>query len=260
MTSNSLRGKAALVTGAGGQGIGRSTAMTLAREGAKVALNYGTYRKGASVAKQTARAIENEFGGEALLLPADTTKASECKSLVAKTVKAFRSIDILVNNAGSPWEFTPIESLKDDEWEKSMAAEINNAWYLTKYAIPHMDKRDYGRVFLLGMYRAQAWRGPPFDGTFGKAARAILTEKLALALNARGITVNNLAPGYIDWVTYKEALAMAKNGPPPPKKEIRPTPQHAAEAIVWLCREEARWISGAEIPVWGAPPPKGRPL
>jgi NAD(P)-dependent dehydrogenase (short-subunit alcohol dehydrogenase family) len=240
--------------------MGRQAALTLAREGANVALNYGTYRKTRQVAEQTARAIRKEFDAKAVLLPGDTTKAQVCKQLVARTVKAFGSIDILVVNTGSPWEFTALEKVKDSEWSKSMAAEINNAWFLTKYAVQHMEKRSYGRVFLLGMYRAQAWRGPPFDGTFGKAARALLTEKLALSLNERGITVNTIAPGYIEGLTYREAVATAKGGPPPPHGQERPTPQHAAEAIVWLCREEARWVSGAEVPVWGRGPPQGKTL
>jgi len=240
--------------------MGRQAALTLAREGADVALNYGTYRKSRKLVEQTARAVRGEFGARAVLLPGDTTKAHVCKRLVERTVRALGSIDILVVNTGSPWEFAPLQKLKDDEWSKSMAAEINNAWYLTKYAVRHMEKRGYGRVFLLGMYRAQAWRGPPFDGTFGKAARALLTEKLALALNERGITVNNIAPGYIDWLTFREAVAMAKRGPPPPHGQERPTPQHAAEAIAWLCREEARWVSGAQVPVWGRGPPKGKRL
>jgi NAD(P)-dependent dehydrogenase (short-subunit alcohol dehydrogenase family) len=238
--------------------MGRSTALTLAREGADVALNFGTYRKSAAAAKQTARAIEKEFDRKAILLPADTTKAAACKKLVDDTVRSFGSIDIVVNNAGSPWEFLPIEKVKDDAWARSMAAEIHNAWYLTKYAIPRMRRRRYGRIFLLGMFRAQAWRGPPFDGTFGKAARGLLTEKLALALQPDGITVNDIAPGYIEWVPWKDAIAHAKGGPPAAKGMDRPVPQHAAEAIAWLCREEARWISGAQVPVWGAPPPKGR--
>ncbi len=257
MTKRPLEGKAALVTGAGGRGIGRQTALTLAREGAAVGLNFGTYRPSRKLAEQTARAIRKEFGSKAVLLPGDTTKADVCKKLVARTIKSLGSIDVLVVNTGSPWEFTPLTRVKDSEWEKSMAAELNNAWYLTKYSVKHMEKRGYGRIFLLGMYRAKAWRGPPFDGTFGKAARGLLTEKLALSLNERGITVNNIAPGYIDWLTYREAVAMAKAGPPPPHGQERPTPAHAAEAIAWLCREEARWVSGGEIPVWGRGPPKG---
>jgi hypothetical protein len=238
--------------------MGRSTALTLARDGANVALNFGTYRRSAAGARQTARAIEREFGREAVLLPADTAKSASCKQLVARTARAFGSIDIVVNNAGSPWEFLPIEKVKDREWERSMAAEIHNVWYLTKYALPHMRSRRFGRIILLGMFRAQAWRGPPFDGTFGKAARGLLTEKLALALQDDGITVNNIAPGFVDWVPFKTALRHAKLGPPSPSGEQRPAPQHAAEAVAWLCRKEQRWISGAELPVWGAPPPKGR--
>jgi 3-oxoacyl-[acyl-carrier protein] reductase len=240
--------------------MGRSTALTLARDGAKVALNYGTYRKGAAGARRTAKAIEDVFGGEALLLPGDTTRATVCKGLIAKTARAFGSVDIVVNNAGSPWEFKPIEKVKDADWAKSMAAEINNAWYLTKYALPRMRQRKFGRIILLGMFRAQAWRGPPFDGTFGKAARGLLTEKLALALQDEGITVNDIAPGYIPWVSFAEAVRHAKRGPPSGPPVIRPLPQHAAEAIAWLCRKEQRWISGAQVPVWGAPPPKGRRL
>lgn len=258
MDDRPLEGRVALVTGAGGAGIGRSTALTLARDGAKVALNFGTYRKSAASAKQTARAIHAHFGSEAILVPADTTDAAACKRLVGRTVRAFGSLDILVNNAGSPWEFLEIEKVKDAEWQKSMAAEINSVWHLTKYALPHMRKRAFGRIFLLGMFRAQAWRGPPFDGTFGKAARGLLTEKLALALQEEGITVNNIAPGYIEWVSFKAAVEHAKHGAPSPKREQRPVPQHAAEAIAWMCRAQQRWISGAEIPVWGAPPPKGR--
>lgn len=258
MAARPLRGRAALVTGAGGSGMGRSTALTLARDGAKVALNFGTYRKGAAGAKRTARAIEDVFGSETILLPADTARAAACRKLVADTVQAFGSIDIVVNNAGSPWEFLPIEKVLDQEWRKSMEAEINGVWYLTKYALPRMRRRHFGRIFLLGMFRAQAWCGPPFDGTFGKAARGLLTEKLALALLEDGVTVNNIAPGYIEWVPFKTALEHAKHGPPAPESEVRPVPQHAAEAIAWLCRDDARWYSGAEIPVWGAPPPKGR--
>src|SRR6266571_5647650 len=96
MADRPLKGRAALVTGAGGSGIGRSTALTLARDGAKVALNFGTYRKSAAGAKRTARAIEREFGSEAILLPGDTTKAAACRKLVADTARAFGSLDILV--------------------------------------------------------------------------------------------------------------------------------------------------------------------
>jgi NAD(P)-dependent dehydrogenase (short-subunit alcohol dehydrogenase family) len=215
-----LEGRIALVTGSGGDGMGRSIALTLARDGADVMLNYRTSEQRA---RETAAAID-----------------------------AFGRLDIVVASAGAPWKPQDVTEIAADHLRRVLAAEVEGVYSLLRAALPGMRQRGWGRIVLIGGHLADAWRfGPPdapLDYPLGKAARHWLARTLGPRELAHRVTVNAVAPGPTARFTHEQALAALRMLPPGDGN----TPQHIAEAVAFLCSDAASRISGAVIPVPGA--------
>ncbi len=245
-----LAGRVALVTGAGGQGMGRSIALTLARDGADIALNY--HRRGEHVAA-TAAAIE-AMGRRALPLQGDASDAASVEAMVRETAAAFGSVDIVVANAGAPWKPRDVTEIDAAHLRRVVAAEIEGVYHLLRAALPGMRARGWGRIVLIGGHMADAWTfGPPdapLDYPLGKAARHWIARTIGPREAAHGITVNAVAPGPTRRFTREEALAALERAP----EAAANTPQHIAEAVAWLCSERAARVNGAVIPVPGDKP------
>lgn len=244
-----LDGRTAIVTGSTGEGMGRQIAWTLAREGCNVVLNYGTYRTSAAAAKRAVADCE-ELGGRAIAVRADTRKEADLRRLVRRAESAFGAVDIAVANAGGDLLDRPLEKLTQAEWRKVVDAEVDGLLFLAKEVLPGMRKRQWGRIVGIGWDRAPAPASLPYDYAVGKAAREVVAQKLARAERDHGVTVNMVSPGYIPYPTTAQSRQLVRHGKAWTGR-ARSTNQDVAEAVLWLCREEARFVTGSRIEVHG---------
>jgi len=251
--SGSMKGRVALVTGSTGQGMGRSIALTLGREGADVVLNHGTNRRTSDANnRRLVKAIEG-LGARAIVVRADTAKGDEVQKMFARAERELGSVDIVVNNAGGGWDpRQDLAKVDDRAWQGVLRAEIDGMFHTIRRALPGMRRRRWGRVVNIGMERSEEFTEPPFDYTVGKIARHGLTRILSEVEIGRGITINAVAPGYIPYFTFRQALeAVDHRGLWVSRGHG--TPQDVAEVVAFLCTDEARNVTGAVIPVHGAP-------
>lgn len=243
-----LTGRIALVTGASGRGMGRSIALTLAREGADIVVNF---RERLDRAEEMAAVIES-MGRRALVHQADVADAAAVLDMVRVAEAQLGPLDIAVCSAGGPWQPTDLPEIEPEHWRSVMAAEIDAAYALIRATLPGMRERAWGRIVLIGGHGADDWRfGPPdapLDYPLGKAARHWLARTLGPRERERGVTVNAVAPGPIDYVTLEEARELAERGT---GGDVAGTAQAVAEVVTFLCSERAAAVSGAVIPVPG---------
>lgn len=241
----SLAGRTAIVTGSTGEGMGRQIAWTLAREGANVVLNYGTYRTSDSAAKKAAKDCE-ALGGRAIAVRADTRKEADVVKLVKAAEKEFGQVDIAVANAGGDLIERGLEATSLADWKKVVDAELDGAFLLAREAIPGMRKRKDGRIVFISWDKAASPSALPYDYAVGKAARDVLAAKLARAERKHGILVNTVAPGPVAYPTDAQSRDFVRHGKQwPGRKQV--TNQDVAEAVLWLCRDEARYVHGSRI-------------
>jgi NAD(P)-dependent dehydrogenase (short-subunit alcohol dehydrogenase family) len=251
---NSLAGRTALITGSCGEGMGRSIALRLARDGAGIVLNYGTHRRGPEMethAKRIAEAVAS-LGGRAAIHEANTTVEAEVAAMVKAAEAAFGAVDILVNNAGGEWHIQDYTKVPLDHWRSVLAAEIDGAFLLMKHVVPGMRERRWGRVIHLSMERSLhfgSMKGVAADYCLGKAARAWMTNAFGHDELAHGITMNCLEPGIIDHLGFDEALAAARGDTAAWRQRTGPTAHDAAEIVAFLCSEAGRFVSASGIRV-----------
>ncbi|HVN07972.1 MAG TPA: SDR family NAD(P)-dependent oxidoreductase [Patescibacteria group bacterium] len=238
MSSPTLNGQVALVTGAGKR-IGRSIALALARQGADVAVNYS---RSAAAAEQTAAEI-TAIGRRSLALRADVTRRAEVKRLFAEVESRFGRLDILVNNAGAFFH-VPFEQLTDEQWDGILATNLKSQFLCAQAAVPLMQRQGRGRIInLSSLGGLLAWPGYTHY-CVSKAGSIMLTRCLARAL-APEIMVNSVAPGTIQF-----------EGEPPDEDYIRRVPLHRtgtgddiAQAVLYLATAE--FVTGQVIVVDG---------
>jgi 3-oxoacyl-[acyl-carrier protein] reductase len=238
-----LEGRVALVTGSTGRGMGRSIALTLARDGANVALNYETRPERAERVKAQVEAL----GRRACLVQADVATAAGSRALYDAAVRELGKVDILVVSAGGAWKVQDITDATPEHWQRVLAEEVDAALYLIALVLPGMRARRWGRIILTGGLDADDWReGWPLDYPLGKASRHWLTRSLARREFPNGITVNAIAPGEVLYVELDEALAdLARNDAW--RARSGPRPQDAGEIAAFLCSEPARFVSGTIV-------------
>ena len=245
-------GKVALITGSTGEGMGRSTAFVLAKNGADIVLNYGTFHKGAEAeknAKRVERAIK-DMGRRVLLVKADTKKEDEVCSMVEKAMNEFGTIDILVNNAGGGWEPRDYTEIPFEHWKEVLAVEIDGAFLTMKHIVPGMRKRQWGRIIHIGLDNARRMQNMASvapDYCLGKAARAWMTTAFGLQEFRQGITVNCIEPGPTAQMSFADALKAAKGDYSDWQQRDGSCAHDVAEAIVFLCSEAGRFVSGSTI-------------
>jgi len=244
-----LEGHIALVTGGGGQGMGRSIALTLARDGADIVLNY---RKSRERADENVALIE-AMGRRALAVQADVTVPADVEAMFLSAAERFGNVDIVVNNAGGPWKPQDVTDITPEHLRRVLAGEIEATYHLLRSALPDMRARRWGRFVSIGGYMADDWRfGPPeapLDYPLGKAARHWLTRTLAPIEFPRGITINAVAPGPTPRMTHDEALSAVQGD-----RRAANTPQDVAEVVAFLCSDAGARVTGAVVPVPGSRP------
>ncbi len=187
-----LAGRTALVTGAG-RGIGRAIALRLAREGARVAINYNHSRADAEAVVAAIR----EAGGQAEAFAADVSQPAACQQLIEDIERGFGKLDILVNNAGVIRDQLLI-SMEDDDWRAVMSANLDSVFYCCRAAVRFMLRRRYGRIINLSSVAGTRPGKGQANYAASKGGINAFTKALAAELAGRNITVNAIAPGVIE--------------------------------------------------------------
>ena len=237
---NRLENRVALVTGAS-RGIGRATALALARAGANVAVHFHTRE---SEAQEVRGAIEG-MGRRATVVQADVSVASEVARLVALVQQELGEIDLLVNNAGVTRP-QALDEITERDWDELVATNLKSVFLVTQAVVPGMRRRGWGRIVNLSSVAAQLGGvvGPHYAAS--KAGIHGLTHSYAALLAKEGVTVNTVAPALI-------ATDMVKSNPRA-RADLIPVGRfgeadEVAEAIVMLC--EAGYVTGQTINVNG---------
>jgi len=247
-----LEGKVALITGSTGDGMGRSTALTLAMHGADIVLNHGTFHTEAETgrnAEKVAQAIE-DMGRRVIVARADTRKDDEVAAMVEKAGNEFGRIDILVNNASSAWDPRDYTEISHEHWQEVLAAQIDGAFLTMKYIVPGMRERGWGRIIhiaLSGVLGMESMNRLAPDYCLGKAARAWMTTAFGLQEFKKGITANCIEPGPTDHMAFDDALEAARGDGAKWQRRKKAAAHDVAEIILFLCSEAGRFISGSHI-------------
>lgn len=247
--SGKLEGMAALVTG-GDSGIGRAVALAYAREGADVMISYLEEHEEADVT----RALVEEAGRKAYVMPGDIQSADHCRALVRDTHEAFGRFDILVNNAAHQMHFDTLEDIPDEEWEMTFRTNIHSMFYLCKAAVPIMEKG--GSIINTASINSDKPNPGLLAYAATKGAIQNFTVGLAQMLAPRGIRANCVAPGPV-WTPLIPATlpadAVAHFGEDKPIG--RPAqPAELATAYVMLADPLSSYTTGATVEVIGGIP------
>ena len=247
-----VAGKIAVVTG-GGSGIGRATALTFAREGAKVVVADVLVDGG----EETVRLIR-AAGGEAVLVKTDVSQAAEVEALVTQTVATYGRLDCAVNNAGIEGTMGLLTAESSEEnWHRVMAINLKGVWLCLKYEIAQMLRQGGGAI--VNTASAAGLIATPGGSAYVVSKHGVngLTKTAALEYAKQGIRVNAVCPGMVrtpmakrifqsgSSVAGAEALAtMQPIGRMGKAEEI-------AEAVVWLCSDAASFVTGLPMAVDG---------
>jgi 3-oxoacyl-[acyl-carrier protein] reductase len=246
MADRPLSGQAALVTG-GSRGIGRATALQLARAGAGVAISFRTRKEDADSVSASIR----EEGSEALAIEGDMADAAVPGRLVDQVLRRFGRLDILVNNAGITRD-NLLMRMSEADWDAVMTVNLRGPFLLCKAALKPMLKQRYGRIVNVASLAGVAGNPGQANYSASKAGLIALTRSLAREVGSRNITVNAVAPGFIETEILSglpaEVLERAKQAAAIPRLG---TPEEVAAAIAFLASREASYITGAVFGIDG---------
>lgn len=240
-----VTGRVALVTGAS-QGIGRACALALAEGGALIALAARNEEKLTAVAKE----IESK-GGQAATFRMDVSKEDEVKSAVKAAIERFGKIEILVNNAGVTKD-TLLMRMKREDWDSVIQTNLSGAFFTTQAVIGSMLKPRWGRIINITSVFGQTGQAGQGNYSASKAGLIGFTMAMAREVASRNITVNAVAPGYIDTAMTEALPAEMKSK----VNEMIPlgragTDAEVAHAVRFLASEEASYITGHVLKVNG---------
>ena len=241
-----LAGKVALVTGAS-RGIGKAIACKLAREGAKVIINYNG-------SKEKAEAVKSEIeaaGGQAEVYQCDVSDYTACETFIQTVIKEEGSLDILVNNAGITKDGL-LMKMSEEDFDKVLDTNLKGAFNTIRFASRQMLKQKSGRIINMSSVVGVIGNAGQANYAASKAGVIGLTKAAARELASRGVTVNAVAPGFIETPMtdvldekVKEAIkgqiALGRYG----------KPEEVASTISFLASEDASYISGQVIVIDG---------
>ena len=239
-------GKVALVTGSG-RGIGKAIAMKLAENGATLVINdVGD----SAPAEQTVAEIKN-LNRQATVVMADVSSSTEVTKMIETAIATYGKIDILVNNAGITRDQLTMK-MTDEEWDKVLAIDLKSVFLCTRAVLRPMLKQRSGRIISMSSVVGIIGNAGQANYAAAKAGIIGFTRTIAKEVASRGITVNAIAPGFIDTPMTQALPAERKqalmNSIP---LGCLGTPRDIAETVAFLASEEARYITGQVITVDG---------
>lgn len=240
-----LNGKTALVTGAS-RGIGRAIAIELAREGAKVALNY---QSNDEKAKEVAYDI-SKFGGTCVLAKANVADPQEARALVKRIAEQFTHLDVLVNNAGITRD-KMLNRMTDEDWLEVIQTNLNAMFFCTSAAIPIMTAQSYGRIINISSMNGQTGAIGQANYSASKGGIIAFTRTAALELAKSNITVNCIAPGFTETDMFARVPANLQaqiRGRIPLNRFAQP--EEIGRAVVYLVAD-GDYITGQQINING---------
>ncbi|MDQ1159109.1 3-hydroxybutyrate dehydrogenase [Sphingomonas sp. SORGH_AS 950] len=254
-----LKGKTAVISGST-SGIGLAYARALAAEGAAVMLNgFGE----ADAIEANRAALAELSGAAALYDAADMTRPDQIEAMIARAAAETGSVDIVINNAGIQ-HVAPIAEFPVEKWDAIIAINLSSAWHMMRAAIPHMRQKGWGRIITTAS--AHSLVASPNKSAYVAAKHGVvgITKTVALEVATDGITANCISPGYV-WTPLVEnqipdtmkARGLSREQviedvllKAQPTKEFVTVEQVAALAL-FLCRDEAKAITGANLSVDG---------
>ncbi|MFC8684301.1 SDR family NAD(P)-dependent oxidoreductase [Brevibacillus porteri] len=243
-----LEGKVAIISG-GGTGIGKTTAIRFAKEGAKVVVTDINLES----ASKTVAEIK-DAGGQAIAIAHDVSREEQWQQVVETTVEQYDKVDILFNNAGI-YIIKPLADITVEEWNRLMAINVTGVFLGMKHVMPLMAKQQGGSVInassIAGLF------GAPGHVLYGasKGAVRIMSKDAAMEYAAHGVRVNSIHPGYIDTNMVSYALETTKHS----KSELaQATPtgrlgtvEDVANMVLFLASDESSHVTGAEFVIDG---------
>lgn len=239
-------GKTAVVTG-GSRGIGRAVCLELAKGGANVVLCYAGNE---SAAAETVSACE-ALGAKALSVKCDVADSAQVKKLMDEAIKAFGRIDILVNNAGITRDGL-LMMMKEEDFDAVLSANLKGTFLCMKSVSRTMMKQRYGRIVNLSSVVGLRGNAGQVNYAASKAGVIGMTKSLAKELASRGVTVNAVAPGFIDTdmtAAMPEAAKTATLASIPMQR--LGAPEDIAKAVAFLASDDAAYITGQVLAVDG---------
>ncbi len=242
----SLKDKVAVVTGAS-RGIGRAIALELAARGAAVVVNYN---RSAAAAAEVVAQIEAK-GGQAAAFQADVADFAQAQALIRFALTTFGKIHILVNNAGITRDKL-ILMMSEEDWDTVLATNLKSTFNCSKAAIRPMMRQRYGRIINITSVAGQMGNGGQTNYSASKAGQIGFTKALAREVASRHITVNAVAPGFVDTEILasvpEEMLTAALKLVPLGRKG---QPEEIAYAVAFLASDQAAYITGQVLGVDG---------
>lgn len=242
----SLDGKIALVTGAG-RGIGRAIALELAQRGANVVINYN---KSAEAAEKLVKEIE-ALGRKAASMQADVSDFKQAEALIKFAVETFGDLSILVNNAGITRDQL-IMLMPEADWDAVITTNLKSTFNCSKAAVKHMMRKRTGRIINIASVAGQMGNPGQTNYSASKAGQIGFTKALAREVASRNITVNAIAPGFVDTeildAMTPETLEAALKMVPLARKG---KPEEIAYAVAFLASDQAAYITGQVLGIDG---------
>ena len=241
----SLANKVAIVTG-GGTGIGRATAVAMAKAGASLVIG----NRDAKLGEEVVRTIE-QAGGRAVFQVTDVSKPNDVKALVERAVKEFGRLDMAFNNAGTDGQQAPLHEQDIDKASLLFDVNIKGVFYCMKYEIEEMLRTGGGSI--VNTSSTFGLNGYPGFSLYSGTKHAVtgMTKSAALDYGKQGIRVNAVAPGPIETPMLAKGFRDDPNGPPVVPMGRTGQPEEIADPVVFLLSDEARYVTGHTFPVDG---------
>lgn len=241
-----MKGKTVIITG-GARGIGKAAALKLASLGAKLVINYLGNDKAASETEEACK----QLGAEILLIKGDVASAEQCEKIAAAALERFGRIDVLINNAGITRDGL-LMRMEEKDFDFVINTNLKGTFLMTKAVSRQMLKQRYGRIINMASVVGITGNQGQANYSASKAGVIGLTKSFALEVAAKGITVNAVAPGFIETDmtdAMTDAAIEAAKALIPAKR--MGSPEDVAEVIAFLASEQSGYITGQTVCVDG---------
>lgn len=241
-----MKGKTVIITG-GARGIGKAAALKLGSLGANLVINYLGNDKAASETKEACK----QLGAEILLIKGDVASAEQCEKIAAAALERFGRIDVLINNAGITRDGL-LMRMEEKDFDSVINTNLKGTFLMTKAVSRQMLKQRYGRIINMASVVGITGNQGQANYSASKAGIIGLTKSFALEVAAKGITVNAVAPGFIETDmtdAMTDAAIEAAKALIPAKR--MGSPEDVAEVIAFLASEQSGYITGQTVCVDG---------